>query len=128
MRLKKTLTAIPLAAVLAAAGCGGSGSSGDDATQGGARADAGSAVTIKTFNFKPDPIRIKRGETVVWTNEDSTVHTVTTGPRGNPDGRLDERLDASGGTARMRFDERGRHRYFCSLHSGPGMEAEVIVE
>ena len=129
MFLKKTFLALPLAAALVAAGCGGGDSSETKpSAKARSKARAGNEVTVKAFNFEPDPIRIRAGQTVVWTNEDSTVHTVTTGARGKRDGLLDERLRASGGSVRHRFSRAGRYRYHCALHSGPGMEGHVIVE
>jgi plastocyanin len=52
---------------------------------------------------------------------------VTSGTRKQPDGRFDEKLAASSGRATVTFDEPGRYRYFCDLHPGEGMTAEVIV-
>lgn len=103
-------------AALATAGCGG-----DE------QPERGAAVTVKTFMFGPDPLRVDAGTTVTWSNADTAVHTVTSGTRKRPDGRFDARLAESGGEFSRTFDRPGRYRYFCSLHSGPGMEAEVIV-
>ena len=52
---------------------------------------------------------------------------MTSGTRKRPDGRFDEKLGASTGKATVTFDEPGRYRYFCALHPGAGMTAEVIV-
>lgn len=123
MKRKVTTITVALAAVALVVGCGGGeGAGGGDMAQAG-----GPTVDVKTFMFQPDPIEIEAGQTVTWTNRDSAVHTVTSGPRDAADGRFDEELAESGGTAEQTFDEPGTYRYFCSLHSGPGMEAEVIV-
>ena len=119
MSLLRAAVVVVVSALVA--GCGGGGGDGGDAPA------AASAVTVKTFMFQPDPIEVDAGSTVTWTNEDTAVHTVTSGPRSKPDGRFDERLAESGGAARQTFEEPGTYRYFCSLHSGPGMEGEVIV-
>jgi plastocyanin len=34
-------------------------------------------VAIKSFKYSPNPITIRTGTTVTWTNQDSTSHTVT---------------------------------------------------
>lgn len=123
MPLSKTLLALPLAAALAAASCGGGDAGGGDSSKPAKPAGA----TIKAFDFQPDPIRIRAGQTVEWINHDGTAHTVTSGPRSGPDGRFDHRLSGSGASARQRFAKPGRYAYFCTLHSGPGMTGEVIV-
>lgn len=117
------LAALAAAGALAA-GCGG----GDADTESGAESAAGgNQVTVNTFIFKPKPIEIEAGETVTWTNEDSALHTVTSGTREDPDERFDGELPESGGTFETSFDEPGTYEYFCSIHSGPGMEGSVVV-
>jgi len=106
-----------LAAAAVTAGCGG----------GGDVAEEGVDVSVKTFMFEPDPIEVQAGDTVTWTNGDTAVHTVTSGERERPDGEFDEELAESGGTAERTFREAGTYAYFCSLHSGPGMEGTVVV-
>ncbi len=90
-------------------------------------AAATSSVAIKTFMFAPDPITVKAGTRVTFENADQTTHTATSGTREKPDGRFDERLGPNAKAVVM-FDEPGRYPYVCTLHQGPGMEAEVIVE
>ena len=117
-----------IAVALATAAVGFSACGGDDGDNAGSEPAAATNVTVKTFMFEPDPLRVEAGTKVTWTNEDAAVHTVTTGPRGRPDGRVDGKLEKSGGTFSATFDKPGTYRYFCSLHSGPGMEAELVVE
>lgn len=125
MKLTRTTTIATALAALGLSACGGD--DGERASTAGPAADAKSQVSVKTFMFTPDPIEVERGSRVTWVNEDETVHTVTTGPRDKPDGRLDGQLKASGGKFSATFDRAGTYRYFCSRHSGPGMEAEVVV-
>lgn len=123
------------AVALLAAACGDSEPTAGDGTD---TAPAGStAVTIDTFMFDPDPVKVRVGDTVTWTNNDSILHTVTSGERdyepGNSgnvtdtrkDGRFDESLDGKGSTASVTFDEAGTFHYFCDRH--PGMEADIEV-
>jgi len=75
-----------------AAGCGGSDSSNDNSSNGGGGGGGGTTapaepapaakggsgdVTMKDIKFHPDKVTIKTGQTVVWTNEDSVGHDVT---------------------------------------------------
>jgi len=53
---------------------------------------------------------------------------VTGGTREDPEpDRFDEPL-AEDGATEITFDEPGRYPYFCTVHSGPGMTGEVVVE
>ena len=125
MSPRRTAFIASLAALAAGLTACGGGDSDDGSEE--AAGDA-PAVSIKAFQFAPDPLRAEVGQKITWTNEDATVHTVTTGPRKEPDGRLDGKLSASGGRFSASFDKPGTYRYFCSRHSGPGMEAQVVVE
>jgi plastocyanin len=120
--MRRRTRALPaVLAVLAAIALSGCGGDGDAETSGVVD------VTIDTFQFSPDPLEVEAGTTVRFTNEDPTTHTVTAGTRDEPDpDRFDEPL-AEGESAEITFDERGRVPYFCRIHSGPGMTAEVVV-
>jgi len=116
----KAATAALVAAV-ALAGCGGSGEDSGSSP-------ASAKVTLRTFTFAPDPVEIEAGTEVTWTNEDETTHDVTAGVRDKPEQQFGGTLDPTGGTYSASFDEPGTFDYFCSIHSGPGMEAQVVVE
>ena len=127
IRRRHTLLAfLPL---LALVGCGG-GDGGDDAAQEPAASAAGSAVvTIKTFNFGPDPITVDAGTTITFRNEDKINHTVTAGTRDNPTpARFDGLMEEAGDTFELTLDEPGTYAYFCSFHPGEGMTGEIVVE
>jgi plastocyanin len=96
--------------------CGGS----DDGT---AAVDA--SVTVKTFAFQPSPLQVKAGTTVTWTNTDDILHTATSGVRGSADDVFDLRLDGSGATADVTFEQPGTFPYHCTIH--PGMDGTVEV-
>jgi plastocyanin len=78
-------------------------------------------VVIRGANFDPIEVRVPAGGTVVWTNADPLIHTVTAadGDWGSPT------LVMQAGFAR-RFDEPGRYPYLCAPH--PHMTGVVIVE
>lgn len=78
-------------------------------------------VIIKDNMFNPDVLTIKKGETVMWANNDSYDHTVTgmksefvSGPLG------------SGGTFTHVFNESGAYQYRCNIHTY--MTGEIIVQ
>lgn len=109
----------------AACGNAGSGSSSDAAAPSTSAGQQDGAVTIKTFAFDPDPVRVKTGTTVTWTNKDEILHTVTSGERDQPDGTFDKQLDGPGSVAAHSFDTPGTYAYHCSIH--PGMDGVVEV-
>ncbi len=87
----------------------------------GVAAPEGPEVRISDFAFAPRDLRVKRGATVRWVNQDQEPHTVTSdagafGSRG---------LDAGEGYA-FTFEKAGRFPYHCSLH--PTMTGTVVVE
>jgi predicted secreted protein with PEFG-CTERM motif len=72
-------------------------------------------------------VTIDAGSEVVWSNEDSASHTVTSGdPKNGPDGIFDSGLFLSGQTFSHMFEEEGEFPYFCLVH--PWMQGAVIVQ
>jgi len=90
-----------------------------------------SGAAGKTTNaYSPNPINLSVGDTVIWTNNDSTVHTVTSGSGGNPDGKFDSSpnfnsLMTPQATFSHTFLEAGEFPYYCGLH--PNMVGTVVV-
>ena len=85
----------------------------------------GAPVAIQTFQFQPSPLEVAAGTTVIWTNDDAILHTVTAGTPGAIDGRFDGPLDGTGTTYEFTFTEPGIYAYFCSRHEA--MRGEVRV-
>jgi plastocyanin len=89
------------------------------------------ASTLTDTAVSPNPIQAKVGQTVVWTNDDSAFHTVTSGTTGAPDGKFDSGLQGptalivKGKTFEHKFDAAGEYPYFCTLH--PAMVGKVTV-
>ena len=78
-------------------------------------------VTISDFTFAPATITLHPGDSVVWTNQDSTPHTATA-----RDGKIfDTGTIDPGGSARVTFHKRGDYPYRCAIH--PDMLGEVVV-
>jgi plastocyanin len=82
-------------------------------------------IVMRNVAFMPKEITVPVGTTVVWTNQDSFEHTVTSGTRGNPSGLFDTRV-AAGGSFSFTFDKAGTYSYYCSIHSG--MNGTVVVK
>lgn len=78
--------------------------------------------------YDPSPVTIKPGTSVTWTNNDSTLHTVSSGlPEQGAVGTLfDSSLIAPGKTFTHAFDKAGSFDYSCTLH--PFMRGQVIVK
>lgn len=87
-----------------------------------------SAPTNGQF-YDPEVVETTVGSMVVWTNDDSTFHTVTSGAvEGNtpaPDGMFDSGILKGGAEFSWVFEETGEYNYYCSLH--PYMTGQVIV-
>src|SRR3972149_3868838 len=67
--------------------------------------------------FIPAEVTVNVGDTVVWSNDDSAAHTVTSGsPSGGPDGTFDSSLFMADTTFSYTFDNAGEYNYFCMVH------------
>ena len=76
--------------------------------------------------FIPSSVSISVGSTVVWMNDDTAAHTVTSGsPTGGPDGVFDSSLVMGGASFEVTFDDAGSIDYFCMVH--PWMTGTVNV-
>jgi len=122
--MSRRIAFLVVLAVLAATGVAACGSDGtSDPADGNGD---GRVVTIKTFDFQPDPITIDAGDRVTFVNHDAIDHTVTAGTRDNPTpAAFDGRLPAKGSRFELTIDEPGTYRYFCTIHPGPGMTGVI---
>lgn len=94
--------------------------------------------------FEPEEFSASVGETIVFENTSSEIHTVTAYEDGIPDGasyfasggatseeearsKLEEGLIEPGGTFELTLDEPGTYRYFCIPHEGSGMIATLTI-
>jgi plastocyanin len=78
--------------------------------------------------YDPSPLTVKTGTSVTWTNNDSTLHTVSSGlPEEGAVGTLfDSSLIAPGKMYTHNFDKVGIFDYSCTLH--PFMRGQVMVK
>ena len=76
--------------------------------------------------FIPSMVTIDVGGEVIWENNDTAAHTITSGTAvDGPDGHWDSSLVMAGSTFSHMFDEAGTFDYFCMVH--PWMSGVVIV-
>lgn len=78
-------------------------------------------VRIENFAFMAKEMTIGKGTKVIWTNYDSSTHTVTADDDSFDSGNLQE-----GETWSKTFNELGTFTYHCSIH--PSMTATIIVK
>lgn len=75
--------------------------------------------------FMPPEITIRKGGSVVWKNEDSTLHTIISGtPTKGPDGRFNFALIPQHSFERV-FPFTGNYSYYCSIH--PWYVGSIVV-
>ena len=79
-------------------------------------------VSIKDVKFTPTELKVKKGDTVIWTNSDERDHTVTA----DDDKSFKSGNIADGETFKHKFDKPGKYKYHCEYH--PRMKATIIVE
>lgn len=93
-----------------------------------AAAPAGSsaaAVTYESFRVAPASVEVKAGQSVSWTNKDSTIHTISAGKPGAKSGPFDQKV-AGNASASVTFDKAGTFDYFCEFHTS--MVGTVVVK
>jgi len=110
-------------------------SSGTNSTGGNSVSIVPNASTMTDKAFAPNPLNAKVGDTVTWTNKDTTFHTVTsgTGPSDTTHGKEFDSglsgptaLTTQGKTFSHKFMTAGEFPYFCQLH--PTMVGKVVVK
>ena len=79
------------------------------------------SVSISNFAFNPGSITIPVGATIIWTNNDSVPHTVSSDTNIFTSGTLNP-----GQTFRFTFNNKGTFSYHCSIHIS--MTARVVVQ
>ncbi len=88
------------------------------------------ASTLAEKGWSPNPVEVSVGQKIVWTNNDSVQHTVTSGSPGSPDvGQVFDsgltKLLNKGETFEWTATTAGEIPYFCQLH--PTQVGSVVV-
>lgn len=79
-------------------------------------------VSITNFSFSPSTLTINKGDTVVWTNNDSVPHQV----KGDTLSALSAPVMSNGQTYSFTFNNTGTFGYHCAIH--PSMTGTIIVK
>ncbi len=85
------------------------------------------SATLGDKAYVPNPAEVKVGESVTWTNDDSQIHTATSGTVGGEDSGsvFDSSILSPKATFDFTFDTAGEYDYYCTLH--PQMFGKVVV-
>lgn len=77
------------------------------------------SVSVVNFSFDPAILNINKGDTVVWTNEDSASHQIA-------GAGIDGTVIKKGQNYPFVFNDSGTFDYYCKIH--PSMKGIVIVK
>jgi len=117
--MRRPIATLFATVALTAAACGGGSSpsapgvaSIAPAASPSAPSAAGTTAEIKGFAFVPPAVTAKVGDTITWTNNDTTAHTVTL-----DDKSVDSANIAPGATFSHAFTAAGTFPYHCSIHT-----------
>lgn len=85
------------------------------------------SATLGDKAYVPTPAEVKVGESVTWTNDDSQIHTATSGAVGGEDSGsvFDSGILSPKATFDFTFDTAGEYDFYCTLH--PQMFGKVVV-
>lgn len=77
--------------------------------------------------FIPNELTIRVNQTVIWKNNDSAAHCITSGtPSTGPDYNFDSSLFETGKSFAVNFKKKGKYPYFCPTH--PWQTGTIFVE
>ncbi|MEX0932878.1 MAG: plastocyanin/azurin family copper-binding protein [Candidatus Pacearchaeota archaeon] len=79
-------------------------------------------IEIMNFDYSNNELAINLGDAVIWTNQDSIGHTVTS----DSGGKINSSLLSKGETYSKTFNEVGSFSYHCAPH--PYMKGTIVVE
>ena len=126
MQRPSTFARLTLAilAALTIAACGGGGSAAPRSVPSASlpsqaspsAAESSEAVSIKGFAFAPEVLTVPVGTTVTWTNDEDSLHTVTSGTPAAPSELFDSGEIDTGGEFAFTFTEEGAYPFFCARH------------
>lgn len=78
-------------------------------------------IVIENYSFSPNVLSVKKGTTVVWTNNDAAPHAIV----GNRSSWMVGPTLKQWATYTHTFDANGTFNYSCAIH--PSMRGTIIV-
>ncbi|HEY2684481.1 MAG TPA: plastocyanin/azurin family copper-binding protein [Steroidobacteraceae bacterium] len=87
------------------------------------RADAPITVTQKGLQFSVEELTVKKGQTVVFVNDDRTAHNITVSGQGL---NLNGGLQQPGAEFKVPFAKPGVYQVSCGIH--PKMKLSITVQ
>lgn len=79
----------------------------------------GNGIVIENFSFNPGTLTVSSGTTVVWTNNDSVLHSIKSDT-------FNSQPLSKGQSFEFMFANKGTYDYSCGIH--PSMKGRIIVE
>ena len=79
-------------------------------------------VDISDFKFNTEPVQAKVGDTITWTNKDTTPHSAA--PDANPECATDTLNQGSSGS--ITYTVAGTYAYHCAIHPTQ-MKGTIVV-
>lgn len=76
-------------------------------------------ISAVNFSFNPGILNINKGDTIIWTNQDSAPHQIAGGDLNGP-------VMSKGQSYTFVFNNVGTFNYHCAIH--PSMTGTVIVK
>ena len=82
-------------------------------------------VTMKSLSYDPKKLEVHVGDSVVWTNESRTKHTVVS----DDEGKTFDTGEVEPGKSSnpVKFDKEGEFKYHCKVH-GRVMSGTILVK
>jgi len=119
---RMAIGAIAVVALSACSGTGGGGGAAGGAAPCSVATSAGSVTaSIKNFEFDPATVTAKVGDTITWTNNGPSGHTVTLDNQSSCDtGTIN-----AGSTGSLTFTAAGTYPFHCKIHSS--MKGTITV-
>lgn len=84
-------------------------------------------VDISDERFNPTILRVQKGTTVTWKNQDNAQHSITS-DENSPKGGLDSDTLKKGETYEHTFTETGTYNYYCEFHPATMKAVVEVVE
>lgn len=81
-------------------------------------------IGMKNWEFHPQVLTIRAGDTVVWVNDDDSHHKIIfedASIKGSDNIKPDRRYS-------LTFERVGEYNYYCKYHGDYGMKGTIIVK